>query len=167
MACTTAVCAKVTSSLSSEKGCWISWSMTYSMLATLRHVQWKSSHCSHGQRDVLHYMPSCSATKAERMRKRRALEQWCLSSQGITMSAEPYFLGSGCTPPYLWEATNEFLAWVCLCMQLLVGLENCLCLNSWVLALLPSRFSPWSHLGSMSKWLCGIEDVWGLPGLNL
>lgn len=60
----------------------------------------------------------------------------------------------------LWEVTNGFMVWFCLYTHLLLCLVNCPYLSPWVLTLSPLRFSPPSHPGTVSKWLCGAE----LPG---
>ena len=66
---------------------------------------------------------------------------------------EPCFPGEGWTPACWWEVVNEFLILLCLHVQLLLYLLNCLFLKSWVFSLLPFWFSRPTHQGR-SEWLC-------------
>lgn len=60
----------------------------------------------------------------------------------------PSFPGDGWTPACPWQVRNEFLGLLCLPVQLLLYLLNCLYLNPWV-------FSPSSTEGGLSEQLCG------------
>lgn len=60
----------------------------------------------------------------------------------------PSFPGDGWTPACPWQVRNEFLGLLCLPVQHLLYLLNCLYLNRWV-------FSPSSTEGGLSEQLCG------------
>lgn len=85
---------------------------------------------------------------------------WCLSAQGTIMCDE-------CDEPCSWNicllmGSTEWIHCFALLVHTAFALPSEMFLSQLMrFTLLPSWFSPLSHLGSISKWLCGAEPLLG------
>lgn len=74
----------------------------------------------------------------------------CLPKEAIHTVSPPFLEAAELLPAHGLVA-NEFLLLLCMCIHLLLYIENCLYLNLWVLTLLFFWFSPSSHLRRVSE----------------
>jgi len=101
--------------------------------------------------DIPHHMASRSAYKVGGRRKGGCLQPWHLSSQ-VAVRGDGALLSWGWLNTGLQqEVVNGFLVSLCLCVQILLCLLNCLYLNPPVFAFLPFQPSPPSHRGGSER----------------
>ena len=92
------------------------------------------------QKDVPYHMMSHSAIKTGGRTKKGGM----FRVMALRMM-KPCFPGDGQMPACQWEVVTELLILLCLHVQLLLCLLNCLYLIPQVFSLLPSQFLPPSH----------------------